>query len=111
MHLHQSVSGRAIALSTRTYSQTFALLAMLLCTAPPLSAETASKSHLDQRIVDGAQMLASTPRYAGVPAWELERYVEFMTGNMLFVLSHESGHALVSQMEIPILGHEENAAD
>ena len=111
MHLRQSVSDRPIYLSTRTCSQVFALLALLLCAAPPLSAETPSKSDLDQRIVDAAQMLAGTPHYAGVPTRELERHVEFMIGNTLFVLGHELGHALISQMEIPIPGNEENAAD
>jgi len=111
MRLRQSVSGRPIYLSTRTCSQAFALLALLLCAAPPLAAETASKPELDQRIVDAAQMLAGTPHFAGVPARELERHVEFMIGNTLFVLGHELGHAVISQMQIPIAGNEENAAD
>ena len=102
---------RPIDLPTRTCSQIFVLLALLLCAAPPIAAETASKSHLDQRIVDGARMLAGTPRFAGVPAPELERHVEFVVGNTLFVLGHETGHALISEMGIPVLGHEENAAD
>ena len=41
----------------------------------------------------------------------VERGVEFVTGNILFVISHESGHALVSELEIPVLGHEEDAVD
>jgi hypothetical protein len=107
----QSVSGRPVCLSTRTCSQAFVLLASLLCAAPPVAAQTASKAEVDQRIVDGARILAAAPHHAGVPTRELERYVEFVIGNTLFVLGHETGHALISQMGIPILGHEENAAD
>ena len=44
------------------------------------------------------------------PEW-VEKGVEFVTGNILFVISHESGHALVSELEIPVLGHEEDAVD
>jgi hypothetical protein len=37
--------------------------------------------------------------------------VEFVAGNMLFVAFHEMGHALVSQLRLPVLGREEDSAD
>src|SRR5205807_655732 len=37
--------------------------------------------------------------------------VEFVTGNVLFVLAHETAHALISVFEIPVIGREEDAAD
>jgi hypothetical protein len=37
--------------------------------------------------------------------------VEFVTGNMLFVGFHEMGHALASQLRLPVLGRGEDAAD
>jgi hypothetical protein len=37
--------------------------------------------------------------------------VEFVAGNMLFVGFHEMGHALVSQLGLPVLGRQEDAAD
>jgi len=40
--------------------------------------------------------------------WDL---VEFVAGNMLFVGFHEMGHALVSQLRLPVLGRQEDAAD
>ena len=40
------------------------------------------------------------------PAEEL-----FLTGNVLFALLHEAGHAIVDEFDVPILGLEENAAD
>ena len=37
--------------------------------------------------------------------------VEFVAGNILFVVFHEMGHALAGQLRLPILGHAEDAAD
>jgi hypothetical protein len=37
--------------------------------------------------------------------------VEFVVGNVLFVATHEMGHALLSEMKLPVLGGEEQAAD
>jgi len=37
--------------------------------------------------------------------------VEFVVGNMLFVGFHEMGHALAGQLQLPILGRAEDAAD
>ena len=36
---------------------------------------------------------------------------EFVLGNIVFVLFHEVGHALVSEFELPVLGREEDAVD
>src|SRR5262245_2323379 len=36
---------------------------------------------------------------------------EFVAGNMLFVLLHEMAHVHVSEMGLPVLGREEDAAD
>ncbi len=37
--------------------------------------------------------------------------VEFIIGNAVFVLFHEAGHMLVSELELPVLGKEEDAVD
>ena len=37
--------------------------------------------------------------------------MEFVAGNILFVLGHEAGHAVISEMGIPVVGREEDAAD
>jgi hypothetical protein len=41
----------------------------------------------------------------------LEKRAEFVLGNIVFVLFHEVGHALVSEFELPVLGREEDAVD
>ena len=40
-----------------------------------------------------------------------EKHVEFVVGNLLFVLGHEAGHAAIRDMGIPVVGREEDAAD
>lgn len=35
----------------------------------------------------------------------------FLLGNIAFLLFHEQGHALVSELDLPVLGREEDAAD
>jgi hypothetical protein len=42
---------------------------------------------------------------------ERENAVEFVVGNMLFVMLHELGHAAVADFKLPVLGREEDAAD
>ena len=37
--------------------------------------------------------------------------IEFMIANLEFTLVHEFGHALISELNIPVLGKEEDAAD
>jgi Putative metallopeptidase len=37
--------------------------------------------------------------------------VEFVMGNTLFAMAHEIGHGLINEMNMPVLGREEDAAD
>jgi hypothetical protein len=37
--------------------------------------------------------------------------IEFVVGNVIYAVVHEIGHMLVSELVLPVLGHEEDAAD
>ncbi|MBS2037108.1 hypothetical protein JST97_19120 [bacterium] len=37
--------------------------------------------------------------------------IEYATGAILFTLMHEMGHALIGEMDVPVVGREEDAAD
>jgi Putative metallopeptidase len=88
-----------------------ALPFLILCATPTL-AETATRSELEQRVLDVAHMFQNDPRYnRGKTPQQVKDGVEFVTGNVLFVLGHETAHALISEMAIPVLGREEDAAD
>jgi hypothetical protein len=54
----------------------------------------------------------------GPPAWaedlteeEQEEVDAFVMGNAAFFLLHEFGHALISELDLPVLGREEDAVD
>ncbi len=105
----------------------FARRACLLALVPPLlilfagsaavaqvnpDARKATREELEKRVTDIAQMFQSDPRYnRGKTADQIKDSVEFVTGNVLFVLGHETAHALISSFEIPVIGREEDAAD
>jgi hypothetical protein len=62
--------------------------------------------------MDIVQMFENDPRYnRGKTPQQIKDGVEFVTGNVLFVLAHETGHALISVFDLPVLGREEDAAD
>ena len=66
---------------------------------------------LKARIDAAALALGSNPRFKSLSAKDRQGLVEFVAGNMLFVLLHELGHAVVSELGIPVLGKDEDAAD
>jgi hypothetical protein len=100
---------RFIAFSSRAFA--LALPCLILCAAPA-PAQKAAHAELEQRVLDIAHMFQNDPRYnRGKTPQQIKDGVEFVTGNVLFVLAHETAHALISEMGIPVLGKEEDAAD
>jgi hypothetical protein len=76
------------------------------------AAHEATRAQLEQRVMDITHMFQTDPRYnKGKTPEQIQDGVEFVTGNVLFVLGHETGHALISVFELPVLGREEDAAD
>jgi Putative metallopeptidase len=65
------------------------------------------RSGIDETV----RALANEPRFRGVSERERRARIEFVVGNIIFVMAHELGHALISEMELPVLGREEDAAD
>src|SRR5260370_5618006 len=63
------------------------------------------------RIRDYAKFVAQHPRIKHLSEEQREKLIEFVAGNMLFVLLHELGHAAMHEMGLPILGREEDQAD
>jgi Putative metallopeptidase len=66
-----------------------------------------------QAKVDAAALALreSDPRFKSLSPESAQKLVEFVSGNMLFVLLHELGHAVITQMGLPVLGRMEDAAD
>ena len=65
-----------------------------------------------QRLTATREQLALVDgRIAKLSAEEVARLTSFVIGNLLFVLVHELGHAVISQLHLAVLGREEDAAD
>jgi hypothetical protein len=56
-------------------------------------------------------IVANQPRLKRFPPAKRTALVEFVIGNMLFVSTHELGHGVLAELELPNLGHDEDAAD
>jgi Putative metallopeptidase len=82
-----------------------------LCLAAPAAAQSLIEEEFDRRVRETAALIADYPRIAGLTGEEKQKLVEFVSGNLLFVFGHEAGHALISEMGIPVIGREEDGAD
>src|SRR5205085_7620284 len=76
--------------------------------SPELLARTAE---FEASIVGLAGRLANEPRLRGLSPQRRQQRVEFVVGNMVFVAAHELGHAVISELDLPVLGREEDTAD
>jgi hypothetical protein len=74
-------------------------------------AEPPPLSMLEQRVIDTARGLQGDPYFKKMSAQQIQAGIEFVAGNALFVLIHETAHALINELGILVLGREEDAAD
>jgi len=74
-------------------------------------AQVPSTEDSDARIDRAVRAIADDPRMKDTPPAFLREIADFATGNMLFALLHEMGHALISDLGLPVLGKEEDAVD
>jgi hypothetical protein len=90
-----------------------AFFALLLAGGAAVSQSPASASQLPfpAQIAAVAESLKDDPKLKKLTPREREHTVEFVVGNMLFVVLHELAHTAVADMRIPVLGREEDAAD
>jgi len=79
--------------------------------APDKQALQARFADFQARVDENASTLASGRGFRQLSARERSAGIEFLMGNMLFVMAHEMGHAVISELKLPVLGREEDAAD
>jgi hypothetical protein len=85
---------------------------LLAQAAPPdAQAVQARSAEFHARIRELARALANAPLLKGLSLQQREKHIEFVAANMIFVVIHELGHAVISEMDLPVLGQEEYAAD
>jgi hypothetical protein len=75
--------------------------------AGPLAAQS-----FEARVAEtGRALVENSPRLKRFPPQKRKALVEFVIGNLLFVSTHEFGHGVLAELELPNLGHDEDAAD
>jgi hypothetical protein len=88
------------------------MVAALMINVPTATAQqTEQQSRFAAGIDEAVKALDSAPRLKKLSPEAKRQLVEFVFGNTLFVMAHEMGHALINQMDMPVLGREEDAAD
>ena len=86
--------------------------AALLVGAPMAAAQQAPpQGRIRAGIEEAVKAMDNVPKLKKLSPDERKALVEFVVGNTLFVMGHELGHVLISEMNMPVLGREEDAAD
>ncbi len=80
-------------------------------TAPDTQAVRARFVEFQAGVDEKAVALANEPAFKQLSPRDRNAGIEFLVGNMLFVVAHEMGHAVISELKLPVLGREEDAAD
>ena len=90
------------------------LFASVAIAAAPAAAEQ-SRPPLEAGLGAGLEAAvreaANDPRFKGQSEQQRRDIIEFVAGNVIFAVAHEVGHMLISEMGLPVLGREEDAAD
>jgi Putative metallopeptidase len=100
-------------MSTKFVFRAAGLIWALLYLLGSAAAQDAADKTLafQQRVDEAARMMDSSPRLRDLSHERRRGIVQFVAGNMLFTLLHEMGHAHITEMGLPVLGREEDAAD
>jgi hypothetical protein len=80
-------------------------------TATPTLPSPEARQSFQTKLHEEIRLLANAPLLGRVPNTRRQALLEFIVGNTLFVAAREMGHALVTEMKLPALGGEEQAAD
>ncbi|MGE0749410.1 MAG: DUF4344 domain-containing metallopeptidase [Variibacter sp.] len=90
-----------------------AILFALLSSVGTVDAQTAHAPAVSPMPMDdAARMLGQDSRLKNMSQHQRMGVLEFVAGNIVFVLQHEMGHAQISERALPVLGaRDEDAAD
>src|SRR5262249_39189097 len=87
-------------------------VACALAIAPAWAQPTPAEFEGFRARIDAAvRAVGDHPRLRTLSPQKRREIAEFVSGNLLFTLLHELGHAAINQFDLPVLGKEEDAAD
>jgi hypothetical protein len=88
------------------------MIAALMVNTPTATAQTfEQKSRIRTGIDEAIQAVDHLPSMKKMSPQEKRELVEFVVGKTLFVMAHEIGHVVINELDLPVLGREEDAAD
>ena len=90
---------------------TITLAALAVTGAVFAQPEPPQRQGFEERVKAIASSFKSNPSLKKLPQTQLENLMNFMVGNMLFILNHEMAHVIINDFHLPVLGQEEDAAD
>ncbi len=100
---------------TKTMSSLLLSLFVSVAIAPAPAAAEQSQAPLEVGLGAGmdaaVREAANDPRFKGQSEQQRRDIIEFVAGNVIFAVVHEVGHMLISELALPVLGREEDAAD
>ena len=101
-----------LRLLTRPQAAVALFFIVALAAGPALTQSPPSNPEgLKARVDAAADALGGMPKFKRMSAKEREQLAEFVVGNVLFAMLHELGHTSTNQLNLPILGRKEDAAD
>jgi len=102
-------------ISFRTHLIGALAAAALILTAPAAIAQPPQvpphKARIFAGIDEAVKALDAVPHLKDLSPDAKRQLIEFVIGNTLFVVAHELGHGVINEMNMPVLGREEDAAD
>jgi hypothetical protein len=112
----QKPAGRGSPLRVAALSRCLAvaLMLILLCGLPHAFAQSAREVESDMtiaRVHEAEKLLRNDGRNDKLSPEQLRKMADFVAGNVSFAMLHETGHGLIADMGLPVLGSEEDAAD
>lgn len=75
------------------------------------AAPGSATSKIAARVNAAVKEFSHDPRFKGLSQEQIRDRIEFIVGNVIFATLHEVGHLVVTEMGLPVLGREEDAAD
>ena len=77
----------------------------------PPAATSGTTAQIEAKLNAAVKEFSHDPHFKGLSQGQIRDRLEFIVGNVIFATMHEVGHMVITEMGLPVLGREEDAAD